>query len=189
MQVLFDVFPVIVFFVVYRLQGIYAATAAIIATMALQIAYQWLRYRKVNKMFLASGIVVALLGGITLALRNPLFIQWKPTIVNWLFAAAFLGSQLIGDKTLVERVMGHAVQLDGRFWRQLNLVWVAAFAALGAANLYVVYHFSESVWVNFKLFGMTGLLLLVAIGQAVWIATRTAPVEARVEANESRSDK
>src|SRR5262245_16775133 len=71
MQVLFDVFPVIVFFVVYRLQGIYAATAAIIATMALQIAYQWIRYRKVNKMFLASGIVVALLGGITLALRNP----------------------------------------------------------------------------------------------------------------------
>jgi intracellular septation protein len=188
MQVLFDVFPVIVFFVVYRLQGIYAATAAIIATMALQIAYQWFRHGKVNKMFLASGIVVTLLGGITLALRNPLFIQWKPTIVNWLFAAAFLGSQVIGDKTLVERVMGHAVQLDGRFWRQLNLMWVAAFAALGAANLYVVYHFSESVWVNFKLFGMTGLLLLVAVGQAVWIGVRTAPVGTRVEANEPRSE-
>ena len=84
--------------------------------------------------------------------------------------------------------MGHAVQLDGRFWRQLNLMWVVAFAALGAANLYVVYHFSESVWVNFKLFGMTGLLLLVAIAQAVWIALRTAPVGARVEANESRSE-
>jgi intracellular septation protein len=189
MQVLFDVFPVIVFFVVYRIQGIYAATVAIIATMALQIAYQWFRYGKVNKMFLASGIVVALLGGITLALRNPLFIQWKPTIVNWVFAAAFLGSQLIGDKTLVERVMGHAVQLDARFWRQLNLMWVVAFAALGAANLYVVYHFSESIWVDFKLFGMTGLLLLVAIVQAVWIAVRTAPAGAQSEANESRSEK
>jgi len=189
MQVLFDVFPVIVFFVVYRFQGIYAATVAIIATMALQIAYQWFRYGKVNKMFLVSGIAVAVLGGITLALRNPLFIQWKATIVNWLFAAAFLGSQFIGDKTLIERVMGHAVQLEAAFWRQLNLMWVVAFAALGAANLYVVYHFSESVWVNFKLFGMTGLLLFVAIVQAAWIALRTAPADARAEADESQSER
>jgi intracellular septation protein len=189
MQVLFDVFPVIVFFVVYRFQGIYAATVAIIATMALQIAYQWFRYGKVNRMFLISGIAVAILGAITLALRNPLFIQWKATIVNWLFAAAFLGSQFIGDKTLIERVMGHAVQLEAAFWRQLNLMWVVVFVALGAANLYVVYHFSEAVWVDFKMFGMTGLLLLVAILQAVWIALRTAPQEARAEANESQSEK
>jgi intracellular septation protein len=189
MQVLFDVFPVIVFFVVYRLYGIYVATVAIIATMALQIAYQWFRHGKVNKMFLISGIAVAILGGITLILRNPLFIQWKATIVNWLFAAAFLGSQFIGDKTLVERVMGHAVQLEAPFWRQLNLMWVVAFAALGAANLYVVYHYSEQVWVNFKLFGMTGLLLLVAILQAVWIAVRTAPDDTRPEADEPRSEK
>jgi intracellular septation protein len=140
-------------------------------------------------MFLVSGIAVTILGGITLVLRNPLFIQWKVSIVNWLFAAAFLGSQFVGDKTLVERMMGHAVQLDARFWRQLNLMWVVAFAALGAANLYVVYHFSESVWVDFKLFGMTGLLLLVAILQAVWIALRTAPAGARPEADESRSEK
>jgi intracellular septation protein len=84
--------------------------------------------------------------------------------------------------------MGHAVQLDAPFWRQLNLMWVAAFAALGAANLYVVYHFSEAVWVDFKLFGMTGLLLLLAIVQAVWIALRTA-TPASAEANESRSEK
>src|SRR5262245_36501504 len=135
MQLLFDVFPVIVFFVAYRLYGIYAATAAIIVTMAVQIAYQWLRYRKVNRMFLVSGILVALFGGITLVLRNPIFIQWKPSIVNWLFAAAFLGSQFIGSKTLIERVMGHAVQLEPAFWRQLNVMWVIAFLGLGAANL------------------------------------------------------
>jgi intracellular septation protein len=175
MQVLFDVLPVIVFFVVYRFSGIYAATAAIMATMALQIAYQWFRHGKVNHMFLASGIVVCILGAITLALRNPLFIQWKPTIVSWLFAAAFLSSQFIGRQTLVERVMGQAVQLEATFWRQLNLIWVATFAALGAANLYVVYHFPEAIWVDFKLFGMTGLPLLVAVAQAVWIALRTAP--------------
>lgn len=177
MQVLFDVFPVIVFFVVYRFSGIYAATAAIMATMAAQIAYQWFRHGKVNKMFLASGIVVGLLGAITLALRNPLFIQWKPTIVSWLFAAAFLGSQFIGRQTLVERIMGQAVQLEPSFWRQLNMVWVATFAVMGALNLYVVYNFPEAFWVSFKLFGMTGFPLIVAVAQAVWIGLRAAPAE------------
>jgi intracellular septation protein len=186
MQLLFDVFPVVVFFVVYRFYGIYAATAAIIATMAVQIAYQWLRYRKVNRMFLVSGILVAFFGGITLVLRNPIFVQWKPTVVNWLFAAVFLGSQFIGQKTLIERIMGHAIELEPAFWRQLNLVWVIAFLGLGAANLYVVYHFSEKTWVDFKLFGMTGLLLLVAVSQAVWISVKTAKNPSRTE--EKRSD-
>jgi len=175
MQVLFDVLPVIVFFVVYRFSGIYAATAAIMATMTVQIAYQWFRHGKVNQMFLASGIVVAILGAITLALRNPLFIQWKPTIASWLFAAAFLGSRFVGDQTLVERIMGQAVQLQPAFWRQLNWVWVATFAVLGVVNLYVVYHFSEQIWVDFKLFGITGITVLVAVGQALWIASRMAP--------------
>jgi intracellular septation protein len=183
MQLLFDVFPVIVFFVVYRFYGIYAATVAIIVTMAGQIAYQWLRHRKVNRMFLVSGILVAVFGGITLVLRNPIFVQWKPTIVNWLFAAVFLGSQFIGQSTLIQRVMGHAIELPAPFWRQLNLMWVVAFFALGAVNLYVVYHFSEKTWVDFKLFGMTGLLLLVAVSQAVWISLRTAKTQSRTEEN------
>jgi intracellular septation protein len=174
MQLLFDLFPVVVFFVAYKVAGIYVATGAIIITMAVQIAYQWLRHRKVNKMFLASGVLVAVLGGVTLVLRNPLFLQWKPTLVNWLFAVVFLGSQVIGDKTLIERIMGHAIELPQTLWRQLNLMWVAAFAALGAANLYVVYHFSEAAWVDFKLFGMTGLLILVAVAQAIWISLKTA---------------
>jgi intracellular septation protein len=177
MQVLFDLFPVIVFFVVYRFAGIYAATAAIMVTMAVQIAYQWFRYGKVNQMFLASGIIVAILGAITLALRNPLFIQWKPTIASWLFAGAFLGSRFIGSQTLIERIMGQAVPLAPGFWRQLNWIWVVTFAALGAVNLYVVYHFSEEIWVDFKLFGITAITLLVAVGQAVWIASRTSPGE------------
>jgi intracellular septation protein len=174
MQLLFDFFPLIVFFVVYQFYGVYAATAAIIVAMAGQIGYQWLRHRKVNKMLLVSGIAVALLGGVTLALRDPVFVQWKPTIVNWLFAAAFLGSQLVGAKTLTERVMGHAIQLEPSLWRQLNTIWVLNFLVLGAANLYVVYNFDEETWVDFKVFGMVGLSLLTAIGQALWIASKTA---------------
>jgi intracellular septation protein len=121
-----------------------------------------------------SGALVALLGGITLALHDPVFLQWKPTVVNWLFAAAFLGSHLFGEKTLTERVMGHAMEIEQALWRQLNLIWVANFLVLGFANLYVVYNFDEATWVNFKLFGMIGLTLLTAIGQAIWISMRTA---------------
>lgn len=180
MQLFIDFFPVIVFFVVYKVYGIYAATLAIIVAMAAQIAYQWIAHRKVNKMLLVSGALVAVLGGITLALRNPVFVQWKPTIVNWLFAAAFLGSQFIGRQTLIERVIGHAIQLDATTWRQLNMIWVVNFLVLGAANLYVVYNFDEDTWVNFKLFGMFGLTILTAVGQALWIASR-APQQGRNE--------
>jgi len=173
MQLLIDFFPIIVFFVVYRMYGMYAATAAIIVAMTVQIAYQWLRHRTVNKMLLVSALLVGLLGGITLALRDPVFIQWKPTIVNWLFAAAFLGSQFFTAKTLTERMMGHAIELEQPLWRQLNMIWVINFLVLGGANLFVVYNFDEATWVNFKLFGMIGLSLLTAIGQAIWISART----------------
>ena len=174
MQLFIDFLPVIIFFVAYKFYDMYVATIAIIVAMTVQIAAQWIVQRKVNKMLLASGVLVALLGGITLALRDPLFIQWKPTIVNWLFATVFLGSQFIGRKTLIERIMGHAIELDATMWRQLNMIWIANFIVLGAANLYVVYNFDEETWVNFKLFGILGLTLLTAIGQAVWIASRTS---------------
>ena len=174
MQILIDFLPIVVFFVTYKLTDLYIATAALIAAMALQTAFQWLRDRTVNKMLLTSCILVAVFGGITLFFREPLFIQWKPTIANWLFAAAFLGSRYIGGKTLTERVLGQAVELDPAMWRQLNLMWVANFAFLGAANIYVVYNFEEAVWVNFKLFGMFGFTLLTGVIQVLWIAARTS---------------
>lgn len=173
MQLLIDFFPVIVFFVVYKLAGMYAATAAIIVAMTLQMGVQWLRERKVSKMLLVSTGLVAALGGITLLLRDPIFIQWKPTIVNWLFALAFLGSQMIGNKNLTQRIMGHAIELEPTMWRQLNMIWVANFIVLGAANLFVVYNFDEATWVNFKLFGLMGLTLVFALLQGIWIARKT----------------
>jgi len=169
MQQLLDFLPLLIFFVVYSLYGIFAATAALMVAMAAQIAYQWLRHRKVNKMLLVSGILVAVLGGITLWLRDPLFIKWKTTVVYWLFAASFFGSQVFGEKTLTERVMGQAIQLDAALWRQLNLMWAVTFLALGAVNLYVLYNFSEQTWALFKVFGVTTLLFLVAVAQGGWI--------------------
>jgi intracellular septation protein len=170
MQLVVDFMPVIVFFVAYKLFGMYVATAAIMVTMSVQIAVQWFTKRRVNKMLLISGILVLVFGGITIALRNPLFIQWKPTIVNWLFAVAFLGSRFVGDKTLIQRMMEQAIALPAAMWRQLNWLWVGNFSFLGAANIYVVYHYSEEFWVNFKLYGMLGLTLLMALIQGIWIA-------------------
>jgi intracellular septation protein len=172
MQLLFDFFPLIVFFAAYLVYDLYVATAAIMIAIALQIAYQWLRHRKVNKMLLISGALVLVFGSITLALRNPLFIQWKVTVVNWLFAAAFLGSQLFGEKTFTQRMMGHAIELEPALWRQLNILWVVNFAVIGALNLYVMYNFDEQTWVYFKTWGMIGLSLLMAVGQAIWISSR-----------------
>ena len=174
MQILLDFLPIIVFFATYKLAGMFAATAALMVAMAIQIAVQWFRQGSVNKMLLISGALVGVFGGITLVLRDPIFIQWKPTIVNWLFAATFLGSRFIGASTITERMMGQAVELDAAMWRQLNLMWVGNFSFLGAANLYVVYNYDEATWVNFKLFGMFGLTLLMALGQVLWIAIRTS---------------
>jgi len=174
MQMLMDFLPLVVFFAAYKFYGIYVATVAIIVAMALQIAVQWVRHRTVNKMTLISGGLAVALGGITLALHNPIFIQWKPTIVYGLFAVAFAGSEFIGDKNLTERMMGHAIELARTDWRWLNLSWVGCFALLAVANLYVVYNYDEATWVNFKLFGTMAALVLLAIAQGVWITRRTS---------------
>jgi intracellular septation protein len=181
MQLLFDFLPIIVFVVVYKLQGIYAGTAAIMVVMSLQVAYQLVRRRKPSNMLLASTVLVVAFGAATLVLRNPIFIQWKPTILNWLFAAVFLGSQFIGEKSMCERIMGEAIDLESAFWRQLNLLWVANFGLLGAANIYVVYNFDEATWVNFKLYGMLGITLVTAVGQAIWVSAHLAKREGKQE--------
>ena len=172
MQLLIDFLPLIAFFAAYVIYDLYVATATIMVVIALQIAYQWFRHRKVNKMLLISGALVTVFGGMTLILRDPDFIKWKVTVVNWLFAAAFLGSQLFGRKTFTERLMGHAVELEPALWRQLNTLWIINFAVLGALNLYVMYNFDEQTWVYFKTWGMIGLSLLMAVGQALWISSR-----------------
>ena len=178
MQLLFDFLPLIAFFAAYIIYDLYVATATIMVVITLQIAYQWFRHRKVNNMLLISGVLVTVFGGITLILRDPVFIQWKVTVVNWLFAAAFLGSQLFGPKTFTERLMGHAVELEPGLWRQLNILWIVNFAVLGALNLYVMYNFDEQTWVYFKTWGMIGLSLLMAVGQALWISSRATDTSA-----------
>jgi intracellular septation protein len=175
MQLLFDFLPVIAFFVAYKLADIFVATGVLIVAVLLQTGIQWVRHRKVNTMALVSAVLVLVFGGLTLAIHDKAFIQWKVTVVNWLFAAAFLASHFIGERPLTERIMGESFSLERALWVKLSWAWIVFFVALGALNLYVAYNFAESVWVNFKLFGMLGLTLVFALAQAFWLASKAEP--------------
>jgi intracellular septation protein len=172
MQLLFDFFPVIAFFVAYKLADIYVATGVIIAAVVIQVAVQWIRHRKVSPMMLISGVLVLIFGTITLLVHDKTFIQWKPTVLNWLFGAGFLVSQYVGEQPVIQRLMGANITLERPVWLKLNLMWVAFFAVMGALNLYVAFTFAESTWVNFKLFGMMGLTLVFALLQGIWLSNK-----------------
>lgn len=185
MKFLHDLFPVILFFIAYKLYDFYVATAVIIAATLVQVSIGWLRHRKVEKMHLITLLLVVLFGGLTLYLQDPMFLKWKPTVVNWLFALVFLGSQFVGRKPLVERMMGNSVSLPGPVWTRLNIAWTLFFIAMGAANLYVAFTYSEETWVNFKLFGMMGMTFLFIILQAFYLARYMSEPERETTTEES----
>lgn len=175
MKLLLDFLPVIIFFAVYKFSGdIILATAVLIPATLAQMAYTWFTTHKIEKMQLVTLGLVIVLGGATVLFDNKAFIQWKPTVVNILFAAAFLISQFIGKKTIVERLMGQAIELPSLVWKRLNMGWVGFFTAMGILNLIVVYTLSEEAWVNFKLFGMLGCTLVFILAQGIYIS-RHAP--------------
>lgn len=183
MQLLFDFLPVIAFFAAYKLADIYVATGVLIVAVLLQSAIQWITKRELNSMHLVSAGLVLVFGGLTLLIRDKAFIMWKPTVVNWLFATAFLASQLprFGGRPLVQRLMTSAeaeIRLPDASWRHLNLMWVVYFVVLGVLNLIVFRYFDEETWVNFKLFGMLGLTIAFIILQGVWLSSRAGQQEA-----------
>jgi intracellular septation protein len=170
MKFLFDLFPVILFFLVFKLLGIYAATAAaIIATLA-QIGWVKFRHDKVDGMLIASGVIVVVFGGATLLLHDETFIKWKPTVLYWLFSAVLFGAEMFWRKNLIRSMMGQQIAMPEAIWRVLNHAWAVFFAALGAANLYVAFHFPTETWVNFKLFGITGLMLVFVLLQSLLLS-------------------
>jgi intracellular septation protein len=173
MQLLVDYIPLVVFILAYFYQDIFFATGMLMVAMPVVLVLQWLMTKKINKIYAASTVLVLVLGGATLAFRNPTFLYWKPTVLNWLIAIVFLGSQWIGDKTVVQRMLENAAELSADQWVRLNQIWVVFFAIVGGINIYVAYNFSEAFWVKFKLFGMLGLTLIFVIIQSVWLTLAT----------------
>jgi intracellular septation protein len=176
MQPLLDFLPVIAFVVAYWLSDFRTALLVIMVAMVIQVGATWLLTRAVSRMLLFSAVLVVGLGGISLLLQNDMVFKWKPTILNWIFAGVFLGSQYIGDKPVVQRLLQSVAKeqlhLSAPDWRTLNLMWVAFFMVSGAANIYVAYRYSEAFWVNFKLFGLLGMTVVFILLQASWLARR-----------------
>lgn len=184
MKLLFDFFPILLFFVTYKFgpllapadnpwlreNPIYLATLVAMGASLVQVGYTWIKNRKVENMHLLSLVLIVVFGGATLYLKDPLFIKWKPTVLNWLFGLVFVVSQVFGERPMIERMLGGQLELPGPVWRRLNLVWATFFMVIGAINLYVAYRFDEAVWVNFKLFGMLGLTFLFVILQSFYLS-------------------
>ncbi len=199
MKFLFDMFPVILFFGVFKwgesntdaaqsmvgqyLSGLVsggsvgpeqapillATAVAIIATIA-QIGYLLARGRKVDGMLWVSLAIIVVFGGATIYFHNEAFIKWKPTVLYWVFAVVLLGAQLLMNKNLIRMMMKGQVELPDPIWTRLNLAWAAFFAAMGVINLYIAFNFATSTWVNFKLFGFMGLMIAFVVAQTMFLS-------------------
>jgi len=169
MKLLLDFFPIILFFAAFKFAGIYVATGVAMAATIIQIA--WLRHStgKVEPMQWVSLAVIVLFGGATIALHNESFIKWKPTVLYWLMGGTLAAGQLVFRKNLLKTLMGSQLELPEAAWRVTNWSWILFFAVMGVLNLWVAFNFDTDTWVNFKLFGGMGLMILFILGQAVYL--------------------
>jgi intracellular septation protein len=170
MKLLFDIFPVALFFVAYKFTDIYVATGVAIVANIGQIAWLRLTGKKVEPLMWISLAIIAVFGGATLLLHDETFIKWKPTVLYWLFGAVLVFAQLAFGKNLIRAMMEKNIALPELIWQRLNLSWAVFFTTMGFINLYVAYNFSTDTWVNFKLFGSFGLMLLFIIGQGLMLS-------------------
>jgi intracellular septation protein len=166
-KLLFDLFPVILFFLVFKFAGIYAATAAAIAATIVQVVWVKYHHGKVDGMLWVSFGIIVVMGGATLWLHDETFIKWKPTLLYWVFGTVLLFSRLLLGKNLMRTLLDEKMSLPDPVWNQLNLAWAGFFTLLGGVNLYVAYHYTTEQWVNFKLFGVTGMILCFVLLQAM----------------------
>jgi intracellular septation protein len=170
MKFFFDLLPVLAFFVAFQLAGIYVATAVAIATTFVQVAWLKLRGKRVDAMLWASLVIIVVFGGATLVLQDETFIKWKPTVLYWLLSAVLGGAPLVFRRNLIRAMLSEQVRLPDPVWTRLNWSWVGFFVFMGGLNLYVAFNYSTDLWVNFKLFGGMGLMLVFVVVQALFLA-------------------
>ena len=170
MKFLFDLFPVILFFVAFKFFGIYIATAVAMAGTFAQIGWVWFRHGKVDTMLWVSLGVIVVFGGATLLLHDETFIKWKPTVLYWLFSVSLLVAEFGFNKNAIKAMMGKQMVLPESVWRKMLIAWAGRFAMMGVLNLYIAFNFSTDAWVNFKLFGAMGLMIVFVLLQAVFIS-------------------
>lgn len=170
MKVLFDFFPIVLFFLTYKFFGLYVATSIAMVSSLGQVVFYRLKFQHYEKMHLYSLAIIIVLGGATLFFHNPWFIKWKPTGIYWLSALVFFYTSIIGSKPLIQKMMEANISLERRIWLRLNNAWSLFFIIMGTLNLYVAYNFDTDTWVNFKLFGGIGITLLFVLIQAFYLS-------------------
>ena len=183
MKLLFDFFPLLLFFAAYKFYDIFVATAVAIAASFAQVTLYWLKHRRFENMHLIALGAIAVFGGLTLILHDNTFIKWKPTIVHWLLAVVLFASHFVGEQTAMERMLGKQISLPRSVWTRLNLSWGVFFFVLGALNIYVAFFFGahldaqtrDDIWVYFKVPGTLALTLLFVVAQALLMARHVNP--------------
>lgn len=170
MKLLFDFLPVILFFVAFKLFGIYVATSVAIAASLLQAAYLKLTGKKIDVMMWVSLAIIIVAGGATLLLHDERFIKWKPTLLYWAMGAALVIAQFILKKNALATIFKDQFDLPRQVWNKLTLAWIAFFSVMGLLNLFIAFNFPTEIWVNFKVFGGLGLMMVFVIIQALWLA-------------------
>ena len=169
MKLLFDLFPVVLFFLAYKYYDIFVATAVAIAATFVQIGWLWIRHRQIEKMMWINLAVIIVFGGATLISQDETFIKWKPTVFYWLIGSVLLISNLLFGKNLIKTALKKQMILPTTVWNILNLSWIVFFAIMGCINLFVAFSFPLDTWVSFKLFGATGLMLVFIVAQIIFL--------------------
>ncbi len=176
MPFLYELFPVLLFFLAFKFYSIYVATVVGMVCSALQVIVTKLWQKKWDYQQLITLLVFVCFGSLTLYFHNPIFVKWKPTIIFWIFALVLIFSQLMMKKPVIQQLMEKALaekgEISSRIWHILNAAWAAFFTLIGAINLYVAYHFNDNSWVNFKFYGITGALLLFSLAQAFYLMSQ-----------------
>lgn len=197
MKQFIDFIPLLLFFIVYKLDprtvdvagqsftlgGIFSATAVLIVSSLVVYGALFISQRRLEKSQWLTLIACLVFGSLTLAFHSETFLKWKAPVVNWLFGLAFLGSHFIGDRVLIKRIMGHALTLPDAVWARLNVAWILFFLVCGAANLFVAFTF-ERFWVDFKVFGSLGMTLLFLVGQGIYLSRHLHDTAAPANKNE-----
>jgi intracellular septation protein len=196
-----DFIPLVLFFIVYKITpqavdilghtfmvgGIFSATAMLIASSIVVYGILYIRQGKLEKSQWLTLIACLVFGSLTLAFHSETFLKWKAPVVNWLFALIFAGSHFIGDRLLIQRIMGHALTLPQAIWVKLNIAWIVFFLFCGAANLYVAFTYQD-FWVDFKVFGSLGMTLIFLIGQGIFLARHIHDADASTQPSTKKTE-
>lgn len=188
MKFFVDLFPIIIFFVAYQQRDMYYATGAVMVACTLQTFGYRIFAKSYDRNHILALALVVPFGALTLIFRDPTFIKWNGTVELWLLAVGLIGSQYFGEKPLIERMLGGGLELPKEIWSKLNFVWATFFVLSGAANLYVAYNYEEATWVNFRMFGMTGISVVFVAANLVWIMRVAPPMKPLAESADNTGD-